>query len=273
MRLCGFFRAKIGDRKAVDGLEETAAHLFLLGKNYYAIRNYAAAKEYLLRAVGKGSSGAARLLLELGRRFLADENFREAEECFQALADRGSAEGCLYLGKMARNGLGVERDIQMAFDYFTEAYRLGMSAGAFEAGKLMLPEAFAVPRVREIAIEWFKEAAADGITEAYTEIGVLLCDGLPVHHREALEWFLRGVRQGDCDAMIYAADIYLSGIGVEQNVRLALFLLNKASEGGSGKANRILAALYREGRYVEKNPEISRMYERKGKETSEGKKS
>lgn len=244
-------------------MEETAARLYLLGKNYFAIRNYEAAKGYLIRAVGRGSSAAARLLLSLGRYFLdagGEENFRAAKDCFRALAERGNAEGCLFLGRMAEGGLGAERDVQAAFDYFAEAYRLGMGSAAYEAGRLMLPDAAASPHVRDIAAEWFREAAEAGVAEAWREIGLLLCDGIPAHHREALGCFLRGVRAGDAEAMVYAADIYLSGIGAEQNVRLAFFLLGKAAEEGSRKACRILSLLYRDGRYTEKDEALSQAY-------------
>lgn len=240
-----------------------AAGLYRLGKNYYAIHNYEEAKNYLIRAVVCGSSAAAHQLLMLGRHFLkmgGQENFRCAEDCFQALADRGSGEGCLWLGRMARDGLGRARDIQEAFQDFSEAYRLGNLQAAYEAGCLMLPDAMVSPEVREIAKEWFQAAADDGVAKAYTQMGLLLCDNLPAHHKEALSWFIKGIQAGDPDAMIGAADIYISGIGVMKNVSLALSLLRKAAGEGSSKANRILGRFYEEGQFVERDRTLAQAY-------------
>lgn len=236
--------------------DRTAAELFRLGKSYYGIRNRGAAKNYLMQAVMKGSSSAARLLFTLGKEFLGEkteEGYGHAEDCFQALADRGHAESCLYLGILCRDGLGRERDARRAFGYFDESYRLGLGMGAYEAGQLIMKDAFNDAKAREVAIEWFKAAADDGVTEAYTKIGLLLCDNLPQHYAEALKWFLKGIREKDTDAMVYASDLYITGFGVNKNPRIALALLHRAAAEGNRKANSILGGLYAAGKYVEQD--------------------
>lgn len=244
----------------------TAARLCQMGKNYCAIRNYKQGKKYLIQAVIKGSSAGARALLLLGKQFYkagGKENFLDAEDCFQVLADRGSGESCLYLGRLYRGGLGVDRDIQAAFNYFAEAYELGIATGAYEAGCLIMPDAFVSDDAKQAAIEWFKAAEEEGVIRANTEIGLLLCDNLPEHNREALEWFMKGVRGGDTDAMIYASDLYLSGLGTPKNVTIAMSLLKKAADKGSSKANTILGDLYAAGNYVQKNQAVAQAYYRR----------
>lgn len=241
----------------------TAARLCQMGKNYCAIRNYKKGKEYLLQSVIKGSSAGARALFSLGKQFYEagdDENYQNAEDCFQALADRGHGESCLYLGKMYRGGLGVPRDIQAAFNYFAESYELGLAQGAYEAGCLIMPDAFVSDDAKSAAIEWFKAAEEEGIVRACTDIGLLLCDNLPEHNKEALFWFLKGVKGGDTDAMIYASDLYLSGMGTPKNVTIALSLLKRAADAGSPKANTILGDFYAAGDYVERNMAAARAY-------------
>lgn len=241
----------------------TAAKLCQMGKNYCAIRNYEKGKDYLIQAVIKGSSAAARALLDLGKQFYragGKANYQKAEDCFQVLADRGSAESCLYLGRMYRNGLGVAPDVQVAFNYFAESYELGSAQGAYEAGLLIVPEAFVSDDAKSAAIEWFKVAEEEGIVRACTEIGLLLCDNLPEHNKEALAWFLKGVRGGDTDAMIYASDLYLSGMGTPKNVTIALALLKRAADEGNPKANTILGDFYAAGNYVERNLAVAHAF-------------
>lgn len=243
----------------------TAAQLYRLGKNYYMIRNYRKALEYLIDAVIKGSSGAARLLMELGKFCYhrhEEGDYGVAERCFQTLADRGSGESCLYLGRMCRNGLGRKKDVRAAFDYFDEAYQLGCGEGAFEAGSLILPDAWVYEEAKQAAIGWFKAAAEDGIVRANTEIGLLLCDSIPEHNAEALTWFVKGIQGGDTDAMVYASDLYMSGVGVPKNEKIALSLLVEAAKNGNRKANAILGDMYAAGNHVEKDHERAAAYYR-----------
>lgn len=247
----------------------TAAQLYQLGRNYYLIRNYSQAAEYLTEAVIKGSSGAARLLMDMGKllyRRGAAGDYTLAERCFQPLADRGSGESCLYLGRMCAAGLGRKKDVRAAFDYFDEAYQLGCGEGAFEAGRLILPDAWVYEEARQAAIGWFKAAADDGIIRANTEIGLLLCDNIPEHNAEALTWFVKGIHGGDTDAMVYASDLYLGGMGVPKNEKIAVNLLVQAARGGNKKANTILGDMYASGDYVEKNKTRAIEYYKRAKD-------
>lgn len=88
---------------------KSASDLYRMGCNYYAIRNYRKAQEYLIHAVIRGSSQAARRLYQLGCLLLqrqAGDDLHCAELCFQTLADRGDAESCLQLGLMCKHGRG-----------------------------------------------------------------------------------------------------------------------------------------------------------------------
>ncbi len=238
----------------------SAAQLYRLGQNYCAIHNYEEAQRCLTEAVIRGSSGAARLLRDVAMQFFRFRDYERAEGCFQVLADRGSAESCLYLGFMCRDGKGRQRDARMAFDYFNEAYERGDMRGAFQAGMLLLPDAWRYDDVKEAAIEWLKIASEADIAKASRHIGLLLCDNVPEHNAEALQWFLKAIRQGDVRSMVYASDLYLNGVGVQENVKVALELLHRAAEAGDSKACSILGDLYASGTYVEKDRAQAKKY-------------
>lgn len=244
-------------------MDESAARLYRLGKNYFSIRNYEAAQEFLSEAVIAGSTAAARLLLQVAHLFFRHREYARAEDAFQVLADRGSGESCFYLGIMCRDGLGRRCDPTQAFHYFNEAYQLGDMRGAMAAGLLVEREAHFNGEAKQAAIEWLAIASESGINEANRHIGLLLLDNVPAHHAEAMQWFLKGARGGDARCMVYASDLYLNGSGVARNERIALSLLRRAAELGDMKACSILGDFYASGTYVEKNQKLARMYYRR----------
>lgn len=69
----------------------------------------------------------------------------------------------------------------------------------------MTADALRSEEIRDIAVSWYKEAIAGGITEAYAAIGKLYIeDGRralpgdpPKSDKTALSWFLRGAVHGD----------------------------------------------------------------------------
>lgn len=248
----------------MTGVDEySAAQLYRLGRGYLSLRNYDAAQRYLSEAVIRGSTGASRLLFSLAMHFWKQrtrDSYARAEDCLQLLADRGSAESCLYLGMMCRDGRGRRADVQAAFDYFNEAYQLGDVRGAFFAGLLISREAWRDEEARDAAIEWLSIAADGGIPEASRHIGLLLCDNVAAHHAKALQWFLRGMRDGDARCGVYAADLYLSGLGVAKNETAALALLRQAADAGDSKANAILGDFYETGTHVKRDLALARTY-------------
>lgn len=238
----------------------TAARLYRLGRGYYKIRNYERAQSYLMEAVIRGSSSAVRLLYHIGYLFFCCKEYDRAEDCFQILADRGDARSCFYLGLMCRNGLGRRPDVARAFDYFSEAYQRGEPRGALQAGLLIARDAFRYEEAREAAIEWLTIAEEEGIPEAGRHIGLLLCDNLPEHNAEALKWFLKAAGKGDARSMVYASDLYLSGVGVARNEKIALTLLYQAADRGDCKASMILGDLYASGTYVQRDSTLAKQY-------------
>ena len=120
-----------------------------LGKQYLKIRSYDKALEHLTKAVIQGDRAAVSLLYKLGVHFFDEKEYKKAEQAFQLLAGRGHAESCIYLGKISEYGDTGRKDIQAAFGYYAEAYRLGLPRGAYKAGKLMMPDALRSEEVRD----------------------------------------------------------------------------------------------------------------------------
>jgi uncharacterized protein len=242
-------------------LQETTsvAQLFNMGKNYLAIRNYEKAQEYLTAAVLKGSSKAARELMHLAQCFYEERN-PAAEVCFQTLAGRGSAEACLYLGRMCLRAVGREKNYDEAFSWFDQGYTLGSAEAAYEAGMMILPDIFRDETAKACATDWFHAAAEGGFVPAYTQLGLICCAQGDEQLKEALDYFLAGTEGGDTDSMVYAAQMYLDGAGTSKNVTLGLSLLQRAADAGNAKACRAFGDLYERGAHVDKDKEKAAGY-------------
>lgn len=252
--------------------QSTAAQIYQMGKNYFQIRNYDKAKEYLIQAVMKGSSGAASLLYRLGREYMArktEKDYRKSEECFQVLADRGDSRACLALGELCEEGLGREVDIESAFSYYAEAYRMGEAMGAYRAGTLLIPGGAHSEDIRKTAEEWLLEAADAGIGKAYTKLGWLYREDKPVNsddNRRALSWFLKGVDAGDPEAMRAAGDFFFDGVAVGRDRKMGLYLFEKAASMGDARAELRLGDLYSDGNGVKRNVDKALEYYAKASE-------
>lgn len=60
--------------------------------------------------------------------------------------------------------------------------------------------------------------------------------------------------------MVYASDLYLSGVGVARNEKIALTLLYQAADRGDCKASMILGDLYASGTYVQRDSTLAKQY-------------
>ena len=153
----------------IEALNLSKRELLNLGEQYLKIRNYDRAMTYLSRAVMQGSSQAAPRLFELGKSFYKERKYGPALHCFQALADKGHGRSSLLLGEIYEHGYGVMPNLQKAFDCYAAAYQSGVPQGAYQAGRMMTPDALRSEEIRDIAISWYKEAIAGGIYKAYAE--------------------------------------------------------------------------------------------------------
>lgn len=249
----------------IEVLNLSKRELLNLGEQYLKIRNYDQAMIYLSRAVRQGSSQAAPRLFELGKSFYKERKYGPALHCFQALADKGHGRSSLLLGEIYEHGYGVMPNLQKAFDCYAAAYQSGVPQGAYQAGRMMTPDALRSEEIRDIAISWYKEAIAGGIYKAYAEIGKLYQDhgrnekpgNPPKNDRTALSWFLRGAVHGDNLCRELAGDAFTRGRGTEVNVKRGLELYAQAFHDGSISVCFKLGMLYDEGKAVHKNVDLS----------------
>lgn len=102
----------------------------------------------------------------------------------------------------------------------------------------------------QAALNWFSKAAALGQTEAMTQAGLMMANGLgrnQPNFSEAVAWFQQGAAGGDTDAMVALADCQLNGKGTARNIQGAVELLRTASALNHAMALNMLGDLVKRG--------------------------
>ena len=102
----------------------------------------------------------------------------------------------------------------------------------------------------QAALKWFAAAAAQGQTEAMTQAGLMMANGLGNEAPDfsaAVAWFQQGAAGGDTDAMVSLADCLLHAKGIAKNEAQAVELLRAAAALNHPNAMNMLGDLLKKG--------------------------
>ena len=171
-------------------------------------------------------------------------------------ADAGQARTQYALGKIYRDGQGVEKDVQKAVELFTLAAMQGNSFAAFALGKMYLSDDPALSRNVAAALKWITNAAEHGNQFAQYYLGKLLLKGtddISQDTNSALRWLLASVEQGNVHAEYALAMAYLKGESVPKDSLKAMELLKRASSREHQFAQYQLGKLLLQGEDVPKD--------------------
>jgi TPR repeat protein len=125
-----------------------------------------------------------------------------------------------------------------------------------------------VPLNEELAIEWWRKAAEQGLGPAQNELGVALADGWGVERdpQQAVAWLRKAAEQGMTTAQVNLGLMYLNGVGVRRSETEAVKLFRQAAEQGMGWAQYYLGIAYAEGRGVTPNRALAVQWTRRAAE-------
>ncbi len=100
-----------------------------------------------------------------------------------------------------------------------------------------------------VALKWFTAAANNGQTEAMTQAGLMMANGLGCERdfAKAAAFFQMGAAAGDSDAMVAKADCYYYGKGVPANPMLAVELLQSATVLNHPQGMNLLGDILKKG--------------------------
>jgi len=138
--------------------------------------------------------------------------FSPCRRRWQKLAERGEARAQSGLAHLYANGLGVDKDLGLAF-------------------------------------EWTLKAAEQGLMQAQNNLGWYYEHGIGVacDFSQALTWYEQAAEQGDGVAQTNLAYIHARGRGVDADAESAIFWYQRAAEHGNRQACEALADAYENG--------------------------
>ena len=140
------------------------------------------------------------------------QDYEVARILFEGASRRGHHKADVFLGYCYRNGYGVEKNEQMAFNLFLKSAEAGESLGQCWVG-------------RSYFNGW--GTGKDAV--------------------KAFSWFMKAAEQGDPDGEYYVGGCYKTGQGVGQDMAKAVEWLAKAADHNSAEAQYVLGDLYKRG--------------------------
>lgn len=202
------------------------------------------------------------------------------------------------LGSLYYGGTGVEKNIEKAFQYYSEAAEKGDPMAMNNVGAFYL-DGIAVEKNKGKAIKWLRRAAGQGNTIAMRTLALLYMKGEIVKkdERKARIFCERAAKLGNCfgmylnatlfvdghllerekvqvrmnrqieqaaesgfvPAMMHVAYFYENGFGCEQSDKKAFEWYKRAAESGLAEPLFLLAQCYRNGLGTQKNMQQARI--------------
>lgn len=113
-------------------------------------------------------------------------------------AEKGDAMSQLNLGAAYDHGMGVERDVDKAVEWYKKAADQGLAEAQFNLAHILVAEDISAVG----AAEYMLKAAKQGMPDAQYLMGVTFAEGIGVEpdEEQAKVWLNRAIAQGQKDA-------------------------------------------------------------------------
>ena len=174
-----------------------------------------------------------------------EQDLEQAAIQFQIAADRGFAPAQTNLGLCYLNGWGVDPDDEKAFALFRQAADAGNRAACACAAH-MLRHGLGCEPDPDLEIQLLQEGAEAGDINCWYELGVAyeVGHGVERSDKEAGRWLQLAAAEGDAKAQARLAALLIRNDPNEEQMGLALALLDRASAQGHAMAEYVLGSLY-----------------------------
>jgi TPR repeat protein len=171
----------------------------------------------------------------------------------KSLADQGSRDALMQLGKVHESGLqGASVDLQASLGFYKQASDLGDGGASYRIGAIYYYGRKGVPKDDAQAASWFRKAADAGNAPGMTSLGAMYGlgqGGLPKDDVEAVSWLRRAADAGEAHGMANLGLMYMEGRGgLPQDDAQAVNWFSKAAEAGDGSGSVDLGFMYEKGR-------------------------
>ena len=165
-------------------------------------------------------------------------NDTAAARCFRNASEQGDVGAQALLATMQDQEKVISKvDVQDYTPLYTVvslAAELGDAQAQFFRG-IMYEEGKGVPRDREEAVKWYRQAAEQGHVQAQSHLAVSyeLGEGVQKDKEEAVKWYRQVAEQGDAEAQYFLGAKYYHGAGgVQQDYAQAMKWFRQVAERG-----------------------------------------
>lgn len=188
-------------------------------------------------------------------------NYKKSLHWYQKAACLGSTEAEFQVGLLLTHGIEGCKKFNEGIEILTCAAEEGNIQALVSLGDLYY-EGRLGPRDLARAAEFFK-AAGSVSGEAAFKLGLIFATGGPgifINMNEAVKWFLLAADKRYGPAMLYVAQMYRDGIGVQKSYKAAAQWYMRSIEEGMTRAYVELADLYHAGKGVPRVLELAAKY-------------
>lgn len=184
-----------------------------------------------------------------------EKNPALAVEWYRKGAARGHRIAQYCMGLHLEEGVGIEKDIDAAFEYFVQSAGQDFPPALNKVGVYYLTGKRVCSSADE-PLYFFKKASDLGSPYASLNAGKFIYFGWgedDPNRTEATKWFAKAANQGNAEALAFLANAYYHAYGVEQNYEKAYQYFLQAAQKGNTMGMLRLAGLYESGKGVKKD--------------------
>ncbi len=186
--------------------------------------------------------------------YYTEKDLQKAFDLYSEAAKSNIPEAIRMLGVFYYNGYIAEKNYEKAIECFSTAIDLNFPPAKTNLALCYL-NGYGVEKNSDKAFTLLREAAFIDDSEALNLMGYCYENGIgtPANQTKAAEWYKRAARQGHADAQNSLGDCNFYGKGVTQNYYSAVYWYECASAHNNASAQNSLGVCYEMGHGVEKN--------------------
>jgi serine/threonine-protein kinase len=170
------------------------------------------------------------------------QSYLDAQSWYLKAAQQDSPLAQFRLGVMYEKGLGTNKDVLRAVQYYQSAANEGYAEAENLMGIFYATGTGGITEDDKQAVAWYQKAADQGFAKAEKNLGDMYFFGRGVDrdYKQAMVWYGKAADQNIADAQYRLGYMYEKGLGVAQSNQDAVTQYKKAARNGSVEAQRAL---------------------------------
>jgi serine/threonine protein kinase/TPR repeat protein len=170
------------------------------------------------------------------------QSYLDAQSWYLKAAQQDSPLAQFRLGVMYEKGLGTNKDVLRAVQYYQSAANEGYAEAENLMGIFYATGTGGITEDDKQAVAWYQKAADQSFAKAEKNLGDMYFYGRGVDrdYKQALDWYGKAADQNVADAQYRLGYMYEKGLGVQQSNQDAIAQYKKAARNGSVEAQRAL---------------------------------